>query len=143
MDNQLVPALDRTKINKLEALMKEYPQVELPVNHHFSKGLYARELHIFKGVLLTGKIHKYGQLNILAKGKMRISVGDKYMEIEAPYIVSSPPGTKRAALALEDCVWVTIHGTEETNLDLIEKEFIAQDEPEYLEFIDDKQLRLL
>lgn len=141
--NDLIKIIDRNKVNEAEAIMAQMPQIELPVNHYFSLGIYARELHIQKGVTLTGKIHKYEQLNILAKGKMKVLVGSIIKEIEAPFIVVSPPGTKRIAYALEDCVWITIHGTHETDIDLIEKQFIAQDEKEYLEFIKDEQLVLL
>lgn len=132
----------RDKVNAIEALMAQQPQVDLKVEHYFSKGVYARELHIPKGIMLTGKIHKYEQLNILIKGKIKVLVGDEVKEIEAPFIIVSPAGTKRIALALEDCIWLTIHGTDEKNIDLIEKEFIAQDENDYLEFKNDRQLRL-
>ena len=74
---------------------------------------------------------------------MKVLVGDYYKEVSAPFIVVSPPGTKRIALALEDCVWITVHGTHEKDVELIEKEFIAQDEKDYLEFSGDSQLRLL
>ena len=141
--NELVKTISRNLVNEAEAIMAQMPQVELPVNHYFSLGIYARELHIPKGVTLTGKIHKFEQLNILAKGKMKVLVGNIIKEVEAPFVVVSPPGTKRIATTLEDCVWITVHGTHETDLELIEKEFIAQDENEYLEFKEDKQLVLL
>jgi len=54
------------KVFAAEAFMKEQPQVELKVVHHFSKGVYARELHIPAGVILTGEIHKFKNLNILS-----------------------------------------------------------------------------
>ena len=131
----------RDKVNAIEALMDQQPQVDLKVEHYFSEGVYARALEIPKGVMLTGKIHKFQQLNILVKGKMKVLVGDYYKTVEAPFIVVSPPGTKRIAIALEDCVWITVHGTHETDLELIEKTFIAQSEQDYLD--SDKQLRLL
>jgi len=74
-------------------------------------------------------------------GEMEVLVGDEVKRIKAPFVVVSPPGTKRIARALEDTTWLTIHGTEKTDLDLIEKEFIAQDEQDYLEF-STKQLAL-
>lgn len=131
----------RDKVNAIEALMAQQPQVDLKVEHYFSEGVYARALEIPAGIQLTGKIHKFEQLNILAKGKMKVLVGDYYKTVEAPFIVVSPPGTKRIAIALEDCVWITVHGTHETDLELIEKTFIAQSEQDYLD--SDKQLRLL
>ena len=138
--SELVERSTRDKVNAIEALMAQQPQVDLKVEHYFSQGVYARALEIPAGIQLTGKIHKFEQLNILAKGKMKVLVGDFYKMVEAPFIVVSPPGTKRIAIALEDCVWITVHGTHETDLELIEKTFIAQSEQDYLD--SDKQLRL-
>jgi len=80
----------RDNVNAFEALMAQQPQVSLEVKDHFSKDIYARELHIPKGVILTGKIHKFEQLNILAKGRMKVLVGETVKEVEAPFIVVSP-----------------------------------------------------
>ena len=139
--SELTQRSTRDKVNAIEALMAQQPQVDLKVEHYFSQGVYARALEIPAGIQLTGKIHKFEQLNILAKGRMKVLVGDNYKEVKAPFVVVSPPGTKRIAIALEDCVWITVHGTHETDLELIEKTFIAQSEQDYLD--SDKQLRLL
>jgi quercetin dioxygenase-like cupin family protein len=76
----------------------------------------------------------------MIKGKMKVLVDDEMKVVEAPFIIVSPPGTKRIAEALEDTTWITIHGTNETDLDKIEQHFIAEDMQEYLDF--DKQLLL-
>lgn len=125
-----------------EAILKQAPQVELKVIHHFSKGVYARELHIPAGIILTGEIHKFTNLNILSKGKIQVLVGDAIQEIEAPFTIVSPAGTKRIARTLTDCVWTTIHGTDEVDLNIIEKTFIAKSEQEWLEFCNANQLAL-
>lgn len=124
----------REKVLKAEEIMLGMPQVDMPVKHHFSQGVYARELHIPKGTVLTGKIHKYPQLNILSKGEISVLTEDGIKRVQAPFHVVSPAGTKRIAYAHEDCVWTTIHGTEENDLEKIETHFIAQTEAEYLEF---------
>ena len=49
----------RQAVFAMENLMLQAPQVELKVIHHFSKGVYARELHIPAGIILTGQIHKF------------------------------------------------------------------------------------
>lgn len=139
---ELTKIINRNKVIEAELLMAKMPQVELKVNHYFSKDIYARELYIPKGITLTGKIHKFEQLNILTKGKIKVLVDNIIKEIEAPFVVVSPPGTKRIAYALEDCIWITIHGTDQKNIDLIEKEFIAQNEQDYLEFCGSNQLKL-
>jgi hypothetical protein len=131
----------RDKVNALESEMKKQTQVTLEVKHHFSYGIYARELFIPKGVMLTGKIHKYEQFNILSKGSISVLIDDKMQRISAPFTVVSKAGTKRIALAHTDCIWITVHGTHERNLEKIEEYFIAQNEQEYLEFCG--QMKLL
>jgi hypothetical protein len=101
-------------------------QVEIPPKHHFSKGVYAREISIPKDTVVIGKIHKHQNLNILSQGEMLLVSVDGVMHVKAPYTIVSSPGVKRLALALSDCVWTTIHGTNETDIDKIENEFIAK-----------------
>ena len=62
--------------------------------------------------------------------------------VEAPFTVVSPAGTKRIARTLTDCVWTTVHGTDEVDLNIIEKTFIAKNEQEWLEFCNANQLEL-
>src|SRR6267154_6152832 len=124
----------RDKVFKLEAAMLQMPQIELEVIHHFSKDVYARELHIPAGVTLVGEIHKFENLNILSKGSMLVTTEEGIKEVSAPFTVVSPAGTKRAAHTLTDCVWTTIHGTNEKNIDKIKNDFIAADEQEWLVF---------
>lgn len=112
--------------------MLKMPQVELPVRHDFSPGVYARTLTIPEGVCLTGAVHKYEQLNILSKGTMKVLTEDGIQEVSAPFIVVSPPGTKRIAYAITDCVWTTILGTNETDPETIEKDFTLKTKEEYL-----------
>lgn len=130
----------RDKVFEIEVLMKNMPQLELKVVHYFSKGVYARELHIPAGTVLVGEIHKFRNLNILSCGRIQVSTEDGIIEVEAPFTVVSPAGTKRIARALTDCVWTTIHGTDETDLNSIEKTFIAKSEDEWLEFCNANQL---
>ncbi len=137
----IVPTL-REKVFAAEAVMKLHPQIELKTVHHFSKGCYARELHIPAGIMLTGEIHKFKNLNILSAGKMQVLTENGMETVEAPFTVVSPAGTKRIAYALTDCVWTTIHGTDETDVNAIKEKFIASSEQEWLEFAGLNQLEL-
>lgn len=125
----------REKVFAIEREMFKHEQLELPVKHHFSQGVYARELFIPKGTLLTGKIHKYAQLNILSQGELSVLTEDGIVRVKAPFTVVSPPGTKRIAFAHEDSVWTTIHGTDETDLDKIEAHYIAETDADYMAFL--------
>ena len=123
-----------SQVSELEKYMLLMPQIELEVKHHFSKGVYARELRIPKGTCLTGRIHKFANLNILSSGEMTVSTDGGMVRVKAPFTVVSPPGTKRVAYAHEDCIWTTVHGTDDTDIDQIEQAFTAGDEQDYLEF---------
>lgn len=123
------------KVDALEAALREMEPADLPVKNYFSKGVYARELFIPKGTTLTGKIHKFENLNIMSKGDMSVMMDDGTVKrVQAPFTIVSPPGTRRAAYAHEDTIWTTIHGTESTDVDEIEGIFIAQTPAEYALF---------
>ena len=134
----------RDKVFAAEAIMKTMPDARhlTKLFHYFAPGIYARELHIPAGMTLTGKIHKYPQLNILSKGKISVLTEDGVKEVEAPFTVVSPAGTKRIAYAHTDCVWTTILNTDETDPEVIEKLFTTDSEEEWLEFSGVYQLKL-
>jgi len=122
----------RNAIHALEDCMMGLPdEVKLDFDdltfHHFAPGVYARELFVPKGYVLTGKIHKTEHLTIICQGKMAVASEQGEKIVEAPLVFVSKPGTKRAGYALEDCTWVTIHVTEETDLEKIEDMVIAKD----------------
>lgn len=131
----------REKVMRAEALMREHGDpVEIPVTHYFAnkgtkRGIYARQITIPAGTVLTGKIHKYEQVNILSKGDISVLTDDGIVRVQAPFTIVSPPGTKRIAYTHEECVWTTVHSTDETDLERIEAEFIAQSEQEYIAFV--------
>lgn len=125
----------RSQIIEIEAAMKKLPQIEIPVRHFFSHGIYAREITVPQGALITGVIHKQPQVNILSYGAMRVSIDEDIEEISASHTVVSAPGVKRIAYALTDCVWTTIVHTFLTDVAQIEKEFFAHSEAEYYDFV--------
>ncbi len=130
-----IMALEHEMINHPERILEGGHHIELEVKHHFAPGIYARELFIPAGVLLTGKIHKTEHLNILLKGRIEISNMGESREMVAPLIFVSPPGTKRAGYAHEDSVWITIHATEETDVKKLEHDLVTNsfDEIEFSE----------
>lgn len=128
----------RLQILALEDHMRLMPQMTLDPVHHFASGIYARELRIPAGTLLTGKVHKTEHLNILSAGEITVWTEDGMKRLRAPFTMVSRPGTKRVGFAHTDVVWTTIHGTHERDLDrleaeLIETEMLAAAEPVALE----------
>lgn len=131
----VAPDMLREKIAEFESMLKSIEQLEIKTTHHFSKGVYAREIFIPKGTILVGKIHKHENLNILSQGDISVISIDGAFRIKAPATIVSSPGVKRVAYAHEDSIWTTIHGTDERDLEKIEDEFIAKsyDEVKYIE----------
>lgn len=118
----------------LENELRKLPQIEPQITSHFSEGVYAREMFMPKGATVTGKIHKRRNMNILVKGEVSVTTDIGVVRVRAPFIVVSPPGVKRAAYAHEDSIWVTIHGTHETDLAALESEFTAESPEDYLAY---------
>jgi quercetin dioxygenase-like cupin family protein len=123
---------ERRGIHALQDLMFEIPEeeridVDEMTSHHFAPGVYAREYFIPAGSVVIGKIHKTEHFNIICKGKCSVSTEDGPMYVEGPQVIVSRPGVKKAVYAFEDTTWITIHVTEETDLEKIEEEVIAKD----------------
>ncbi len=103
-------------------------KMDLPIEHHFSKGVYAREMKLPAGALIVGKIHKHQNLNILSEGEVSvISADGSFYRVTAPFTLVASPGAKRVIYAHTPVTWTTIHGTDEKDLEKIEDEFIAKD----------------
>lgn len=119
----------REKVMRLEAALKECPQIEEDVHHHFAPGLYLRELRIPKGAILTGKIHRHAHLNFLVKGDISVLTEHGVQRLTAPATILSEAGIKRAGYAHEDTIWITVHENPDDERDLakLETRYIAPD----------------
>ena len=122
----------RAKMERLEAAIEsDLPPLDLPVKHRFARGVYARELFIPKGTVLTGRIHKYSQINVLLAGDISVLTENGIQRVRPPFVVESPAGTKRVAYAHEDTIWLTICGTKTTDTDVLEDELTTRTYAEY------------
>lgn len=104
----------RGSLNALEAEMMLHPQVFIPVSHRFSGGVYAREITIPKGTLLTGRIHKFDHFDVMVSGDISVSTdigGCK--RLTGFNIMEGKAGKKRAGYAHEDTRWITFHSAQE------------------------------
>ena len=115
----------RQKVMRMEAEMRKMKQIDIPIVHYFSNGMYIREMHVPAGVTLTGKIHRTEHLCVLSKGEVSVANEHGVKRYRAPYTISSPSGVKRAVYAHEDAVWANLHRTDETDLNKLEAMLIA------------------
>lgn len=101
------------KIDKLEAVMADYPTVDCPLTHRFTKGMYVREIFMPKDTWVTSLIHRTNHPFFLLKGKVSVySENDGEQLLEAPYIGITTPNTRRVLYIHEDTIWATAHPTD-------------------------------
>ena len=103
-----VPA-SHLPIYRLEAELLKLPQVDMPVEHAFCTGLYARTMHIPAGTALTGAIHRQESFFLVRKGSLIVSTDSGPQRLGLGDMSISKIGTKRAGIALTDVEITTFH----------------------------------
>ena len=119
------------EILQIEQEILKLPQVELPLEHFHIKGVYVRKGFIPAGTMLTGKVHNFESISILAQGTLRITNGTDSKIISAPYTFVDKAGIKRLGYAETDCTFITIHRTDNTEIEDIENELVSTTLEEY------------
>lgn len=83
------------------------------ITHHFSDGLYAKEMAFEAGQAILKHTHDYSHLSILAKGKVAVLRGDEIDIVDAPACIEIKSGLTHGVKAITDCVWYCVHATDE------------------------------
>ena len=96
-----------------------------PLEHTFVDGAYVRTITIPAGVVMTSKIHKVTHPYFIMKGEVDVLTDKGMQRIVAPYQGITKAGTKRVLRTHTEVVWTTVHVTDETDLDKIEEQVIA------------------
>lgn len=119
------------EILRIEEQILKLPQTVLPITHYHIDGVYARSMFIPAGTLLTGKIHNFESIAILAKGTIRITNGTESYVISEGHIMVDQPGVKRLGYAETDVIFITVHRTDNTEIEAIEDELVSTTFEEY------------
>jgi hypothetical protein len=121
----------RAEILALEESMKAMGDTgwDNATHHHYSHGVYCREMNLKAEDLVVGKLHQHSCTNFLMEGSVMVSGEFEEDIYRAPYQWISCAGTKRAIYAMTDCKWVTVHPNEDNTRDLalLESRIIAED----------------
>jgi hypothetical protein len=97
------------KIERAEAALLQMPQVPCPVTHIFAPGIYWREVFLPAGVFAIGHQHKTEHLNVLLAGRVRVLADGRVVELKAPQVFKSGPGTRKMVYAVEPTRWANVH----------------------------------
>lgn len=118
------------KIDQAVTELARLPQVECPLVHRFTPGLYSREIFMPAGSLIISKLHKTEHPYVISKGRVSVWTEESgVVQLQAPFCGITKPGTRRILFIHDDCVWTTFHPTKETDLEKIEGELIEPREP--------------
>lgn len=122
----------RTYIDVVRGVQDQLSQspdlIDVPVQHHFAPGVYMRQMDAAAGTLVVSKMHRTEHMNILVKGSLTVATENGIQLMTAPCVLKSMPGTKRIGYFHEYSSWITVHPTEETDLEKIEQQVIVPDE---------------
>ena len=123
------PAMEiRGRIEALEAQLEKLPQVEQPVDHFFTDGLYGRRIFNPQDSFIVTKIHKKPNFSFLLSGKLSVITEHGLEIVEGPRFFVTEPGTKRVLYAQTDVVFMTVHANRDNceDLDTLEARIIAK-----------------
>ena len=120
-----ISELEKSIVNAEGGMTGEVLHKANPVKHTFAGGCYVREIYNPANELIITKIHKKEHPFFLMKGEMSILTEEGIQHIKAPYQGVTKPGTKRAIYTHEECVFITVHATENTTIEDVEEEVVC------------------
>lgn len=89
--------------------------IDLQIQHHFSEGMYARQMVLPAGHFAVTHAHQYDHLSILASGEVTVEVDGVECSYRAPAVITILAGQHHRIKAQSDAVWFCIHATDETD----------------------------
>lgn len=87
--------------------------IDLQIKHHFSTGVYARQMVLPAGHFAVTHAHQYDHMSILASGEVAVETDGVIVIYRAPAVVTILAGQKHRIEARKDAVWFCIHATDE------------------------------
>ena len=128
VDVELVNAVPREAVDRLQREMLAMPQATgMRTAHAFHAGMYCRRLFRPAGTVIVGRVHKKPHLFVCVSGEI-VAWSETGMRRLLPGdLIESQPGTKRVTYAVKDSVGMTVHRTDQTELEALEAELL---EPE-------------
>lgn len=118
------------RMNEIEATLAKLPQVECPVIHRLTPGLYSREVRMFENMMVTSKIHKTEHQFVILSGDVSVwTEHEGVTRLKTGDVGITQAGTRRLLYMHKETRWVTFHPTTKTDLAEIEAELIFPHDP--------------
>jgi hypothetical protein len=103
------------------------PQVETPVAHYFSDGVYIREIRIPADTIVIGHHHNYSGMNVAIKGSGLLYVDGAAQYVSAPAVIHAKPGAKMIR-TFSEVIWWNIfpNPDNERDIDTLERRLVTK-----------------
>ena len=101
------------ELMELQAEMLKEEQLDLPLVHEFTPGIYMRTIFMPAGARVIGKTHKTTHFNIIHSGRANVMIDGEWKELKAPDMFVSGADVKKVLYILEDMTWSTVHHIED------------------------------
>lgn len=120
-----------SKMLVVESIIGQMPGAKFgddtcPLKHTFSDGIYIREIFMPKGMIITSALHKTNYPYFVLEGDLSVITTEGLLRIKAPYWGVTKAGTKRILYIHEDTHWITLHATDETDVEKIREEITVK-----------------
>lgn len=112
-----IALIAQTRYTAHYMIVTSLEQAGCRIEHHFNAGVYAKEVHIPKGVVLFQHVHKFDHMSILAQGTVVLRTPKRDERIVGPKSLCIPGGVPHEVHALTDAVWFCVHATEHPEIE--------------------------
>lgn len=102
-------------------------QTDTRTVHHFSAGVYAKQMHLPAGHIAVSHKHAYDHLSILAAGVAIVATDRGRETYRAPACIEIKAGLNHAITAIEDVTWFCVHATNETDPEKVDRVLIQKE----------------
>lgn len=129
----LLPTYD-VMLNGIESRLRErldandpaFVEIECPVTHRFTPGIYIRTITMPAGSFIMGAVHRTEHENVLMCGKAQVMIDGIIETLEGPKMFVSKAGIRKVLFIHRDCVWFTVHPNPDDcrDVDELERRFI-------------------
>jgi quercetin dioxygenase-like cupin family protein len=98
----------------------------IDVAHHFSDGLYAKQVIMGKGDRVMKHTHSYSHLSVIAFGCVDVICDGSRSRHWAGECLEIKAGLAHEIVAVEDSVWFCIHQTDEKDHEKVDKVLVEK-----------------
>lgn len=121
----IIPAMTPAEIGKvqqLEDILLQHPQIQIPIEQTLHAGLYARTARIPAGGLITGALIKLDTL-LIVSGTTTVFIGNRTLQLQGHNVLQASAGRKQAFLAHTNLVLTMLFATHAATVEEAEQQF--------------------